>query len=169
MASFRNIWCQSWKINRPIWRVKSWVLEHIGGFQLLDLIIPELKSHMIPYKFKSSHWLKLQHSDWRANLVKDFFLQINFPPMRTLEFVTGHVIFKLHYNQIYQLKTTFIFAFATHSTSSLAISISFVTFTFYHHLIAFTISFPFVWTRTWCRFFLTSNTSFDLLNIICKT
>ena len=34
-----------------------------GGFQLLDLIIPELKSHVIPYKFKSSHWLKLQHSD----------------------------------------------------------------------------------------------------------
>ena len=47
-------------------------IEH-GGFQLLDLIIPELKSHVIPYKFKSSHWLKLQHSDWRANLVKDFF------------------------------------------------------------------------------------------------
>ena len=45
----------------------------MGGFQLLDLIIPELKSHVIPYKFKSSHWLKLQHSDWRANLVKDFF------------------------------------------------------------------------------------------------
>ena len=25
-----------------------------GGFQLLDFIIPELKSHVIPYKFKSS-------------------------------------------------------------------------------------------------------------------
>ena len=37
-----------------------------GGFQLLDLIILELKSHVIPCKFKSSHWL-------RANLVKDFF------------------------------------------------------------------------------------------------
>ena len=53
-----------------------------GGFQLLDLIIPELKSHVIPYKFKSSHWLKLQYSDWRAYLVKDFFLQIGFPPMQ---------------------------------------------------------------------------------------
>ena len=42
----------------------------MGGFQLLDLIIPELKSHVIPYKFKPSHWLKLQHSDRRANLVK---------------------------------------------------------------------------------------------------
>ena len=58
-----------------------------GDFQLLHLIIPRLKIHMIPYKFKSSHWLKLQHSDWRANLVKDFFLQINFPPMRALEFM----------------------------------------------------------------------------------
>ena len=26
--------------------------------------------------------------------------------MRALEFITGHVIFKLYYNQIYQLKTT---------------------------------------------------------------
>ena len=50
-----------------------WTRVGYGGFQLLDLIIPELKSHVIPYKFKSSHWLKLQHSDWRANLVKDFF------------------------------------------------------------------------------------------------
>ena len=31
----------------------------IGGFQLLDLIIPELKSHVIPYKFKCSHWWKI--------------------------------------------------------------------------------------------------------------
>ena len=50
----------------------------IGGFQLLDLIIPELKSHVIPYKFKSSHRLKLQHSDWRANLVEDFFFTNRF-------------------------------------------------------------------------------------------
>ena len=66
---------------------------YYGGFQLLDLIIPRLKSHMIPYKFKSSHWL-------RANLVKDFFLQINFPPMRPLEFIRDHVTFKPWYNQI---------------------------------------------------------------------
>ena len=26
--------------------------------------------------------------------------------MRALEFITGHVIFKLRYNQMYQLKTT---------------------------------------------------------------
>ena len=28
--------------------------------------------------------------------------------MTALEFITGHVIIKLHYNQIYQLKTTLI-------------------------------------------------------------
>ena len=72
----------------------------MGGFQLLDLIIPELKSHVIPYKFKSSHWLKLQHSDRRANLVKDFFLQMNFPLMGALEFIRDHMTFKLRYNQI---------------------------------------------------------------------
>ena len=66
---------------------------HMGGFQLLDLIIPELKSHVIPYKFKSSHWL-------RANLAKDFFLQMNFPPMGALEFIRDHMTFKLRYNQI---------------------------------------------------------------------
>ena len=80
--------------------VVLFILHIKGGFQLLDLIIPELKSHVIPYKFKSSHWLKLQHSDWRANLVKDFFLQMNFPPMRALGFFTGNVTFKLRYNQI---------------------------------------------------------------------
>ena len=37
---------------------------------------------------------------------KGLFLQINFPPKRALKFITGHVIFKLHYNQIYQLTTT---------------------------------------------------------------
>ena len=28
--------------------------------------------------------------------------------MRALEFITGHVIFKLRYNQIYKLKTTLL-------------------------------------------------------------
>ena len=46
-----------------------------GGFQLLDLIITELKSHVTCHNSMplSLHWLKLQHSDWRANLVRDFF------------------------------------------------------------------------------------------------
>ena len=33
---------------------------------------------MTPYEFNSSDWLKLQHSDWRANLVKDFFFTNEF-------------------------------------------------------------------------------------------
>ena len=67
----------------------------MGGFQLLDFIIPELKSHVIPYKFKSSHWLKLQHSDWKANLVKDFNKKI--PPIRAIEFLTDHMLYNLAY------------------------------------------------------------------------
>ena len=77
----------------------------LGGFQLLDLIIPELKSHVIPYKFKSSHWLKLQHSDWRANLVKDFFKN-----KFSITESTGYVIYNPAYTNSgipkFQLKTT---------------------------------------------------------------
>ena len=43
-------------------REKTWrmlLLTAKGGFQLLYLIIPELKSHVIPYKFKCSHWWKI--------------------------------------------------------------------------------------------------------------
>ena len=59
--------------------------------------------YMTCYKFERSNWLKLQHSDWRANLVKDFF-KINFPPMRALKIITGHVIYNPAYT--YNLKTT---------------------------------------------------------------
>ena len=52
--------------------------------------------------FECSHWLKLQHSDWRANLV-------NFPTMRSLEFITGHVMYNLAYTYKFQLKTTQVF------------------------------------------------------------
>ena len=33
--------------------------------------------------------------------------------MRALKFITGHVIFKLRYNQIYQLKTTHVTLFSS--------------------------------------------------------
>ena len=46
--------------------VEDTVVPGKGGFHVVAKIIRELKSHMIPYKFKCSHWLKLQHSDWRA-------------------------------------------------------------------------------------------------------
>ena len=44
---------------------------------------PGYKSHDL-LQIQCSQWLKLQHSDWRANLVKDSF-EINFTPMRALE------------------------------------------------------------------------------------
>ena len=45
-----------------------------GGFQLEFVSISRVISHMICYKFECSHWLKLQYSEWRANLYKGFFL-----------------------------------------------------------------------------------------------
>ena len=80
----------------------------VAKFHLVDLII---RSHEL-LKFNSSHWLKLQNSDWRENLVKDFSLQINFPPMRALKFMTGHVTFKLRYNQSTKLKPPLLALFS---------------------------------------------------------
>ena len=37
--------------------------------------------------------------------IESKYRQINFPPMRALEFIIDHVIFKICYNQIDQLKT----------------------------------------------------------------
>ena len=62
---------------------------HRGGFQLLDLIIPELKSHVIPYKFKCSHWWKIH-----------FFLHL----FSTLWFNSVHVWFVTE-NQMIQIDT----------------------------------------------------------------
>ena len=60
---------------------------------------------MIPYKFKCSHWLKLQHSDWRANLVKYFFFN-RFSTNESTRIITGHVIYNPAYTYKFQLKTT---------------------------------------------------------------
>ena len=44
-----------------------------GGFELEFVSISQVINHKTCYKFKCTHWLKLQHSEWRANLVKKFF------------------------------------------------------------------------------------------------
>ena len=44
-----------------------------GGFQLEFERISQVINYMTCYKFEWSHWLKLQHSDWRANHVEEFF------------------------------------------------------------------------------------------------
>ena len=63
---------------------------------------------MTCYEFECSHWLRLQHSDFRANLVKDFFLENKFSTnaMRALKFITGHVTYNPAYTYKSQLKTT---------------------------------------------------------------
>ena len=55
-----------------------------------------------------SYLLKLKHSDWKTNLVKDFFCKNKFSSNDSTQILTRHVIFKLCYNQIWQLKTTSI-------------------------------------------------------------
>ena len=47
------------ELHKGVKFIFSFLNHHIGGFQLLDLIIPELRSHVIPYKFKCSHWWKI--------------------------------------------------------------------------------------------------------------
>ena len=66
----------------------------LGGFQLLDLIITELKSHMTCYNL-------MPLIGWNNSIQTGeqiFFWK--FPPMRDLEFLTDHVTFKLRYFQI---------------------------------------------------------------------
>ena len=70
---------------------------------------------MTCYKFKCFHWLKLQHSGWRANLVKDFFLN-KFSTNESTRIVTGHVIYNPAYTYKYQLKTTIIMSTLVHPT-----------------------------------------------------
>ena len=77
----------------------------MGGFQLE--FVSRVINHMTCYRFECSHWLKLQHSDWRANLVKNFF-EINFPPMSGLKSITGHVIYNPAYTYKFQLNTTYV-------------------------------------------------------------
>ena len=68
--------------NKNLWQLSFEKLEIVygHGFQLELLSISWVISHMTCYKFECSHWLNL-----RANLVKDFSLRINFPPIRALE------------------------------------------------------------------------------------
>ena len=39
--------------------VAALITNDMGGFHVVAKIIRELKSHMIPYKFKWSHWWKI--------------------------------------------------------------------------------------------------------------
>ena len=63
----KKFWCLLWRAPLYIRGTGHYcVSSHLGGFHLVAKIIRELKNHMIPYKFKCSHWLNWQHSDWRA-------------------------------------------------------------------------------------------------------
>ena len=68
------------------------LLPGMGGFHLVDLIITELKDHMICYEFGCSHWLKSHSIHTEEQILYRIFFQINFPP--------------IYNRQIYQMNTT---------------------------------------------------------------
>ena len=75
-------------------------------FQENPLSAPVVYSAMT----KGVSWSSLRFC-WYLIWVR-FFLQIDYTnAMRALEFRTGHIILKLHYHQIYQLKSTVNFTF----------------------------------------------------------
>ena len=76
-----------------------------GGFQLEFLSISRVINHMTSYKFEWSHWLKLQHSGWRANLIKDLLLN-KFSTNESTRIIAGHLIYNPAYTYKFQLKTT---------------------------------------------------------------
>ena len=49
-------------ISYTAWVFSVEICEYKSGYKSHDLL-----------KIECSHWLKLQHSDWRANLKKDLF------------------------------------------------------------------------------------------------
>ena len=84
-----------------------------GGCHLQDSSISYgisrvIISHVICYKFIPLIGWNYSIQTWEQIVKRNSFWKIIFPPMRALKFITVHVILKLLYNQIYKLKTTFI-------------------------------------------------------------
>ena len=69
---FLNVLSGFFQINKTD---KKDVLSNKGGFQLPDLIIRELKSHMNFQKFKDSHWWKFYLS--KKNALQDLLSNLN--------------------------------------------------------------------------------------------
>ena len=71
-----------------------------GGFQLEFVNVSWVINHMTCYNSSAS---LVEITAFR--FVKDFF-KLDFPPMRALEIITGHVIYNPAYTLKLQLKTT---------------------------------------------------------------
>ena len=92
------IWSHSQKNLTKSQTLKVETFSDLGDFKLLDLIISRVINHVTCPKFDSSHWLKLQHSDWREHF--------NFQLMRALEFIKDCMVYNPAYNQILQTTET---------------------------------------------------------------
>ena len=80
---------------------------HYGGFQLEDLSISQVINHVTCYKFECSHWWKIY---LKKNPLQDLLSSLNalISTNESTEFITGHAIFNGAYNEIFQLKTTYM-------------------------------------------------------------
>ena len=77
----------------------------LGGFQLLDLIIMELKVTW-PVIIQCLSLVEITAFRLESKFCKGLFWEINFPPMRALKFLAGHVTYNPAYTYKFQLKTT---------------------------------------------------------------
>ena len=79
----------------------------MGGFQLDFVGTSRVINHMASYNLSAliGGNCSIQTEE---QILQRIFLQIHFPPIRALEFIRGHVIFKLCNDQIYQMKTTYM-------------------------------------------------------------
>ena len=82
-----------------------------GGFQLVDLIITELKDDMTCYKFECSHWWKIYLL--KKNPLQDLLSSLNavISTNENTRILTGHVIYNPAQTYKFQLKTTMFFLF----------------------------------------------------------
>ena len=109
-------------------------------------------NHMTCYNFECSHWSwNYIISDWRANLVKDFF---RYQANESTRIITGHVIYKLAYTYKFQLKITFMLlqfrkTFLKHSYSMYMIKGNWV--------ITYTYLIQIQWPETFLIFFSIEN------------
>ena len=95
------IW-NHWKMLKCL--SKQDLLLLLGSFQLEFASISGVINHMTCYKF--STLIGWNYSIQTGEQILKRFFKINCPPMRAVEFITGHMIYNLVYTCKFQLKTT---------------------------------------------------------------
>ena len=100
-------WCIKQYLNPPKKQTVFFfrLLHYMGGFQLEFVSISQVINHMTCYIFSALNGWNYSVQTGEQILYRILFLT-SFPPMRALEFITGHVI----YNPAYTYKFQLVFA-----------------------------------------------------------